>query len=439
MPAPLSRVLYLTLAAFLYLTTSFPALADSTVRIVRLSYVDGKVEIDRGASSSDEKAIINLPITQGTRLKTGEDGRAEVEFEDGSAVRLAPQSEAVFPRLSLRDSGVKDSAIEISKGTIYINHSGSKANEFTIQFGQEKILLTRAAHLRLGVASNEASVAVFKGEVTVNGPSGAMAVKRRQTAKFDLTDQAPSELAKKIEPQPFDAWDGEEGQYHERYAGNSDTRYSPYAYGTYDLAYYGNFATLPGYGMMWQPYFAGPGWDPFMNGAWSFYPGWGFGWVSAYPWGWLPYHYGTWAFVPGYGWMWQPGGVWTVWYTQPVILHPPAGFFPPRPPTSGTTTVFVDRGPRSWIASEGMLVLRANSAGLGVPRGEIENLRSLSAKAEKRGSAIRPIELIRAGQFPSGRAAPSRSLRAGEPAAGGTSMSRSHSGSASLGAPAPHR
>ena len=38
---------------------------------------------------------------------------------------------------------------------------------------------------------------------------------------------------------------------------------------------------MPGYGMMWQPYLVGAGWDPFMNGAWTWYPGAGYAWISA--------------------------------------------------------------------------------------------------------------------------------------------------------------
>jgi hypothetical protein len=280
---------------------------------------------------------------------------------------------------------------------------------------------------------------VFKGDVTVEGPSGSVEVRKKQTAKFDLLQPARPEVAKEIDPQPFDSWNGEQEDYHDRYATKSDGRYSPYAYGTSDLAYYGNFLSLPGYGMMWRPYFAGLGWDPFMDGAWAFYPGWGFGWVSAYPWGWVPYHYGTWFFVPSYGWMWQPGGVWTAWYSQPRLANPPAGFLPPRPPSSGTTTVFVNRGPRSEIASGGRLVLRTNSAGLGVPRGEIQNLRSLSGKTEKQGSISRPIEPVSAARAPLGHAQPAPAMRTSEPGRRETSMPSSHTSSPSPSAAAPHR
>ena len=72
-----------------------------------------------------------------------------------------------------------------------------------------------------------------------------------------------------------------------------------------DMNYYGAYSNVPGFGMMWQPYFTGVGWNPFMDGAWSWYPGFGYMFASAYPWGWMPYRYGSWMSVPGMGWMEQ--------------------------------------------------------------------------------------------------------------------------------------
>src|SRR5437016_2859948 len=61
-----------------------PALANSQARIVRLSDVEGTVQIDRDAGQGYERAFLNMPIVQGTKLWTKDDGRAEVEFEDGT-------------------------------------------------------------------------------------------------------------------------------------------------------------------------------------------------------------------------------------------------------------------------------------------------------------------------------------------------------------------
>ena len=37
-----------------------------------------------------------MPLLQGSTLKTGEDGRAEIQLEDGSTIRLTPNSSAAM-------------------------------------------------------------------------------------------------------------------------------------------------------------------------------------------------------------------------------------------------------------------------------------------------------------------------------------------------------
>ena len=66
---------------------ALPAAADSQVRIVRLSDVQGRVQIDKNSGFGFENAFTNLPVMQGIQLRTGANGRAEVEFEDGSTLR----------------------------------------------------------------------------------------------------------------------------------------------------------------------------------------------------------------------------------------------------------------------------------------------------------------------------------------------------------------
>src|SRR5690348_9655077 len=98
------------LAALACVLMAVPSFADSQVRIVRLSSVEGDVQIDRATGQKYEKAFLNLPMTQGTKLRSGSDGRAEVEFEDGSTIRITPGSVIEFRELGLRDSGGKVSA-----------------------------------------------------------------------------------------------------------------------------------------------------------------------------------------------------------------------------------------------------------------------------------------------------------------------------------------
>jgi hypothetical protein len=183
--------------------------------------------------------------------------------------------------------------------------------------------------------------------------------------------------------------------------------------------------------MLWQPYFTGVGWDPFMNGAWSFYPGSGFMFASAYPWGWMPYHYGNWMFLPGMGWMWQPGG-WNSFSTVPRYSGTlPANFHPPVAPTAGTVNTVVVGRAGTTSAFSSRVVLNAGSAGMGIPRGSLDNLHQLNRQVAKSGFAeVRPAPQFtttaaRGSTMRSGYSAPRSSMSS--PSAHSSSASAGHS------------
>ncbi len=136
------RMAAVAVSALLPIVTSLAvsAFADSQVRVVRLSEVQGDVKIDRNLGQGYEKAFLNLPITQGVKLQTKNGGRAEVEFEDGSTLRITPDTVIEFPQLSLRDSGAKVSGVHLQEGTAYVNFAGAKDDEFTLTFAHEKLL-----------------------------------------------------------------------------------------------------------------------------------------------------------------------------------------------------------------------------------------------------------------------------------------------------------
>ena len=434
----MSRLNWLPIAVVgVSLLFTVPSFADSQARIVRLGDVQGDVQIDRNTGQGFEKAFLNLPVTQGVKLKVGKDGRAAVEFEDGSALRLTPDTVLDFPQLSLRDSGTKATAIHLQEGTAYINFVGTKDQEFTVTFAREKVSLTQSAHLRIGMADTVATVAVISGDVRVEGDSGTVSVSKNQSASFDLSNADQSKLVKDIEPEPFDAWDKQQDQYQKQYAkAGSYTSDSPYAYGNSDLNYYGNYFNAPGYGTLWQPYFAGAGWDPFMDGAWAFYPGFGYSWVSGYPWGWTPYHYGSWTYLPAYGWAWQPGGTWTG-LSQPRFIHPPSNYLMPKPPSgNGPGTMIVGRGmqPIQPVRSN-HLNISNNSAGIGIPRGGVKNLDQLARTVQQHGVAEAKVQTAPVGISPwdHGYASHPVSMGGGGRGSSGVSAGRSSSSHGSVG------
>lgn len=382
-------ILAALVSAFLVVSAS----AESKARIVRLSDVQGTVKIDRAAGQGFEKAFMNLPLVEGAKLKTGDDGRAEVEFEDGSALRLAQNSEIEFPRLALGDNGEKLTSVKLISGLMYVNVHGSKGDQLQVNFGRESIALTEAAHFRIDFEDTEATLTVFKGKLSGTGPSGQFEVAEKHSATFDLANKDSFVLSKNYEQDPNDAWDKRQAEYHDRYATNSTySMSSPYGYGLSDLNYYGNFMMIPGYGWGWQPYLVDASWDPFMNGAWAWYPGVGYMWVSGYPWGWMPFYYGNWAYAGGYGWFWQPG-YWNTWTPVPTVVNPPVRTPVPRPPVRGHGTVMVGQGLVANPArTPSRVAIRPGSAGWGVPRGSINNYDRVAMQVSKttRPTMVRP-------------------------------------------------
>lgn len=365
---------------------ALPAFAGSQARIVRLSDVQGSVLINKNTGMGFESAFLNLPITQGTQLKTRDRARAEIEFEDGSTVRLTPDSTIEFSTLGVSDSGQHISVINLVEGMAYVNWLGKSGDQISLNFSSEKLTLDHEAHFRVDTSTGGANLAVFKGEVSVDGPSGALVVAKKKTATFNADDDK-STVANNVAAAPLDSWDKEATEYHQQYVAKNDP--SPYGYGASDLGYYGSYSNIPGYGMMWQPYFSGVGWNPFMDGAWSWYPGYGYMFVSAYPWGWTPYLYGNWMSIPNRGWMWQPGGF-NSWSPVPrvsgiALAHPLVA------PAGSVNTVAVGRGgpvfgkPVSSMFPTRM-VLNASSAGLGIPRGSVEGLHQLNREVAKGGA-----------------------------------------------------
>ncbi len=321
-------------------------------RIVRLSYADGDVQIDRRTGHGLERAVLNEPIVQGARLQTRENATAEVEFEDGSTLRLTPDTSVEFTALSLRSDGVRLSTVQLGGGMAYLQ-ANNKKDEFSIETGSDQIALKRAARLRVSRTGTEVTLAVFKGEVEVRNGANSVRVKKNETFTANLGDPSKYLLAKGVEQDSYDSWNEERDRYRDSYAANRHDVYNTsYNYGYSDLNYFGNFFNYGPYGTLWRPFGANPYWDPFGDGAWMFYPGYGYMWVSAYPWGWMPYRYGSWVFVPAYGWCWRAATTWNTWYGVPVIYSAPAGYIAPQPPATTTQgTVVVGRGPINTVRS----------------------------------------------------------------------------------------
>jgi hypothetical protein len=370
----------------------------SKVRIVRLSEVKGDVQMDRAIGRGMENAVANLPIVEQTRLQTAE-GAAEVEFEDNSTLRMGPNSIVEFPKLERLQNGSTVSWARVVKGTAYVSlMKSSLANQFTLLFGAQSVLLPPSSHIRLEMGTADARLAVMDGSLKLQGSTGEVEVAKKKTVTFNLATAGELSVDSHLAAEPLDAWDKDAVGYHQRLAMVSSLNSSQYAYGMNDMMYYGSFmdaGSCGGGGMMWRPYFASAGWDPYSNGSFAWYGNAGYSWVSPYPWGWTPYHSGSWNFCPGMGWGWQPGGSW-MGLNNTAMLPAQSGSgggyprLPVHPPASGASTMVpVNMKPlvRSELKSADSFEFRRDSAGMGIPRDTLGKLNKFSEQTMTHGTA----------------------------------------------------
>lgn len=79
-----------------------------------------------------------------------------------------------------------------------------------------------------------------------------------------------------------------------------------------NLAPYGTWVDVEGYGRCWRPtvMVANADWQPYCDHGHWVYTDAGWYWMSDYSWGWAPFHYGRWFHHEHFGWCWAPDTVW---------------------------------------------------------------------------------------------------------------------------------
>lgn len=310
-------------------------------RAVRLSSVDGEVQVSQGAEVLADHALVNTPLFEGMTVSSGDDGRAEVQFEDGSVARIPPDS-----ALTLTVLRPGETEVTLDRGMGYFELQDSGQGKMRVLFGSDVVRASGFTVLRVRLDEGPGDLAVFSGNLHLDDPSGvSMDVHGGESVSLRSFN-----LAESIEPDSWDAWNSDRDQAittadvgttpaTDSMPDSSNPAWS-------DLNSSGTWYDTPDQGYVWSPYEASsPGWDPYGMGYWMWTPGYGYIWVSGYRWGYMPYQCGAWNWYNSFGWGWAPGGcnpwwgggyggvgVWgfTVgympnWYRLPVRPGPPRG------------------------------------------------------------------------------------------------------------------
>ena len=283
------------------------------IRLARFSYVQGNITWRPADGADWSPATVNLPIRQGAQIWVTNGGRAEVQFDDGSLLRLGNGAIATLQTLYSDASG-EWTEIQLNEGlcSLKLGHAHSV---YQIDTPLVSINSEGPSKVRVGVDSS-VEIAVRSGSATVVGPAGTSLLTSGTYSDF-LDPNRMNAIRSLPDPDSWDAWnDARDRQLADA---DSGRRLPPnIALVAGNLEGYGVWHDDPRYGAVWCPAVAYTDWRPYQHGHWVWVEPFGWTWVSTEAWGWAPYHYGTWVSEP-YGWAWVPGPARQYWC--PAVVH----------------------------------------------------------------------------------------------------------------------
>src|SRR5215469_6530426 len=192
-----------------------PASAGSShARIIRLGLVSGDVRFaseTHGDPLTDPKANwdaaqLNLPIRQGYVLAT-DNGRAEVEFENGTLAFLKENTVLEFYDLSLKD-GALITRLVLRLGSASFHVNPVSGDYFTVTGGDFTVEAGSRATFRVDNFDDGSSVENISGHVTVlHQDETFTSLEKGQSLSMKAGGSSSSmKIGHILEPDEFDHW-----------------------------------------------------------------------------------------------------------------------------------------------------------------------------------------------------------------------------------------
>jgi len=280
------------------------ALSAGQARYARVGDYDGNVQVQLQAADDWQAAQRNLPLREMSWLRTEGPSRVEVELDDGSVLRLGPDSLAELSDYTRLSTGQRITLISLDHGLAYFTGAAGGNDAMVVALPGAQVTIHQGARLRFEARDAWSQIAASDGVARFSSPTAEFDLNAGQMVKVDPAHPARFFLNREIPSLETDRWCDERDKV--LLSSTSAAHVPALSYGFADLDAYGVWVQTGDFGAVWRPK-APAGWAPFRNGRWLWYEGLGYTWIGDDAWGWLPYHYGRWMLLEGTGWVWAPG------------------------------------------------------------------------------------------------------------------------------------
>ena len=304
-----------------------------------ISYVDdggeGKASVVfRLGARAPEIGVLNTPLGPGDMIQTSDRGRCELQFDNGTIVRLDVSTKLKIETILAQtlSTAQKVSNLLLAQGQVYVMYRKHNSLElFQVILPRASVKLSDNAVALIETSDGPAAVQVERGRVELLYGRDDRDLDRKKVNAGERVVIGADDLAQPGEyagVSEFKSWNEKVNAnfpaLHEGNALPKPLQKLPPA--VFEFAQ--KFGNLNGewiwhdlYGYVWRPYlndlrYPWGTWQPYFYGNWTDYNGQLY-WVPAEPWGWVPYHLGLWMWDEKSGWVWMPGSLfapaWVDW------------------------------------------------------------------------------------------------------------------------------
>ena len=273
---------------------------SSNFGYMRISLIEGDVQVKTPDAGDWGPASINGPLAEGDQIWVPEGGRVELQLNTGSFIRLDQYS-----ALQILSMDKDSSQFYLSQGYAYIFYAAQRGSVIQVDTPDASTRAYDRAIFRVDMSDQYSDVSVYNGYVESENQIGKTRINSGDVVA--LGQNTNGEVAPMGPPDEWERWNKTRND-HIFASKDISSRYLPDELRVYssDFNNSGRWVQVPDYGYCWTPTVGiYAGWAPYRNGRWIWRGG-EYVWVGNEPWGWTPYHYGRWAFVDGVGWCWVP-------------------------------------------------------------------------------------------------------------------------------------
>lgn len=178
----------------------------SHARVVRLSFVKGSVATLKPGSNHWVRATLETPIEEGFSIVTTRGSAAELQFENGSTIRLGELSRMDFVQLALAPHGGHVNHMTLDLGVATMNVIPERHDEYVLNVSGVSLTPHGKTEFRTDSTRGRLRVEVFKGRVQAAGPNQSEKLAKNRVLAYDRAAGGAFQVTAQIQKDEWDKW-----------------------------------------------------------------------------------------------------------------------------------------------------------------------------------------------------------------------------------------